>query len=232
MTTIPKFIGVLVMASLLIAACTNTPFSSQPDTIPVTGAESASDSQEEFSDQAVEEDGIITSCFDVTALTLQADHTLTINQPDTKLTHILKQGGIALIKSSTIGQGDYDLSTISPQALGYEVIGTIGDCSLDASGTMLFSAKGYCQDGVVFLSITEDWQQAGGTMICDDTQIPFEIPGFNAAHTGLYGTGEEFLLTNDPSGFTVTREFQGGEGVHSWTLSTDIGTVPLVPDGE
>jgi hypothetical protein len=94
MTTTPKLIGVLVMTCLLIAACSNTSFSFQPDTIPVTGAESAPSSQELSSEQQVVGDEIITSCFDVTDFTLQVDHTLTVNQPDTKLTHILKQGYI------------------------------------------------------------------------------------------------------------------------------------------
>jgi hypothetical protein len=128
--------------------------------------------------------------------------------------------------------GDYTLSTIAPQTLGYEVMGTVGECSLEATGSMLFSAQGYCQDGIVYLSITEDWQPAGGTMTCEDTQIPFEAPGFKAIHNGPYNNGEEFLLTNDPQGYTVMREFLGGSGYHTWTLTSDIGTVPLLPDGK
>jgi hypothetical protein len=101
---------------------------------------------------------------------------------------------------------------------------------LQASGIMLFSAQGYCQDGVVYLSISEDWQPAGGTLTCQDNQIPFDVPGFSAAHKGLYGTGEEFLLTNDPGGYTVTREFQGGEGVHAWTLIANPNPAHALPD--
>jgi hypothetical protein len=94
MTTIPKLMGILVMLSFLIAACSLTSFSSQRESIPVTGAESAPNSQEEISEPQLEQDEILVSCFDVNALTLQADHTLTVDELDTHLTHMLKHGGL------------------------------------------------------------------------------------------------------------------------------------------
>jgi hypothetical protein len=230
MTITPKWIGLLVVGSLLFAACSPNSFSSQRESIPITGAESAPSAQQEQLD-TIKEDNLSTlSCYDAEAFILQADHTLTVNQPDTRLTHILKQNGIALIRSSTGDFREYTLSTISPQALGYEVIGTVGECILEAAGIMLFSAQGYCQDGIVYLTITEDWQPGGGTMTCDNTSIPFEIPGYTANHQGPYNMGEEFLILDGAEGYTIVREFQGGEGYHSWTLLTDLATVPLVPD--
>lgn len=66
-------------------------------------------------------------------------------------------------------------------------------------------------------------------MTCDDTTMPFPIAGYTALHSGETGNGEEFLITMDQAGYTVLREFLGGEGYHSWTLAYDIPLVPLSP---
>jgi hypothetical protein len=109
-------------------------------------------------------------------------------------------------------------------------MGVVGSCSVDAEGEVILSAEGYCDEGVVYLTITEDWQPTQGTMVCDDTNIAFPIAGYKAVHSGEDGLGEEFLITDDSAGYTVMREFEGGEGYHSWTLAFDIGLVPLVPE--
>jgi hypothetical protein len=100
---------------------------------------------------------------------------------------------------------------------------------------VVVSAEGYCDAGVVYLNITEDWGPTEGTMTCDDQAVPFSAPGAAFTHTGASGLGEEFLITDDSNGHTSLREFAGGEEYHSWTLSMDlmeeIELVPLV-DGE
>ena len=99
---------------------------------------------------------------------------------------------------------------------------------------MVVSAEGYCDAGIVYLNITEDWSPAEGTMTCDGGGVPFSAPGSAFTHSGASGLGEEFLITDDSNGHTVMREFQGGEGYHSWTLSWDVSDVSLAPlvDGD
>ncbi len=68
-------------------------------------------------------------------------------------------------------------------------------------------------------------------MTCDDQAVPFSAPRAAFTHSGASDLGEEFLITDDSNGHTVMREFLGGEGYHSWTLSTEVDLVPLI-DGE
>ena len=182
------------------------------------------------SDSVDESDGELLGCFDVEGLTLSVDHTLTITEAETNLTHILQHGGIALLISTDTEQGDTAITTASPQTLPYEYMGVVGPCVVEAQGKMIMSAEGYCEEGIVYLTITEDWQAASGTMTCDDEVMSFPIAGYTAVHSGEFGKGEEFLITSDQAGYTVMREFQGGEGYHSWTLAFDIGVVPLAPE--
>ena len=174
--------------------------------------------------------GEIVGCFDVKAYTLSVDHTLTITETDTSLTHILQHGGIALLTSFETEKGDCSITTAAPQTLTYEYMGVVGPCAVEAEGSMILTAEGYCEDGIVYLTITEDWQKTSGVMTCDDTAVPFPIAGYTAVHSGEYGNGEEFLITTDQAGYTVMRPFQGGEGYHSWTLAYDIGLEPLTPE--
>ena len=231
MTRNSLFHGILVFSILLFTACSLTSAQVNQDSIPDTGSESGISNNFQTSDESSESsyDGSSLSCFDAESFMLMADHTLTVNQTDTSITHILKQGGIALMRNEPSKMGDYDLATTAPQNLNFEVIGTVGPCEIEANGTMQLSATGYCLDGIVYLTITESWQPANGTMTCKNVVNPFTLPGYQAIHSGPYGMGEEFLLLNDPAGYTVMREFLGGEGYHSWTLSMDIAPVPLVP---
>ena len=182
-------------------------------------------SQDEFSD-----DGEILTCFHANNFVLNFDHTLTVNEGGASLTHILKQGGVALINDKESEAADSFITTVAPQTLDFEYIGVVGDCSVDAGGTVIVSAEGYCNDGIVYLTITEEWQGTTGSMTCDDTVMPFSAPGYTATHSGASGMGEEFLITDDPNGYTVMREFLGGDGYHSWTLLMDIDLTPLVPE--
>jgi hypothetical protein len=92
---------------------------------------------------------------------------------------------------------------------------------------VIVSAEGYCDAGVVYLNIMEDWSKTEGSMTCDEAVVPFSAPGSAFTHSGASGLGEEFLITKDTSGHTVMREFLGGEGYHSWTLTTGVSSVPL-----
>ena len=96
---------------------------------------------------------------------------------------------------------------------------------------MNVSAEGFCDAGVVYLNIKEDWSKAEGPMTCDEAVVPFSAPGSTSTHSGASGLGEEFLIADDSNGHTVMREFLGGEGYHSWTLAMEVDLVPLV-DGE
>jgi len=150
--------------------------------------------------------GEVLTCYHATNYSLSFDHALTVNEQGTSLTHILNQGDI----------------------LSYEYMGVLGPCSVDAGGTVVVSAEGYCDAGVVYLNITEDWGPTEGIMVCDGQGVPFSAPGSAFTHSGASGLGEEFLITDDSSGHMVMREFQGGEGYHSWTLTMDVSLVPLV----
>jgi hypothetical protein len=174
--------------------------------------------------------GEVLTCFHAKNYVLSFDHTLTVNEEGTSLTHILKQGGIALLSEANSGGHDAILTTASPQTLNFEYMGVLGPCSVDATGTVKVSAEGYCDAGVVYLNITEAWSKTEGTMTCEDNVVPFSAPGASFTHSGASGLGEEFLITDDSVGYTTMREFQGGEGYHSWTLTMDISLVPLVDE--
>lgn len=221
-----QLLGCVIVVLLLITACSFPTTTSRQENVPDTGVESENPAQNQ-DEIKNDSDSSSLSCFDATDFVLQADHTLTVNEAETSITHILKQGGIALTRTDDTTMGDYALSTVSPQALSYEVIGIVGPCSMEANGIMLLSATGFCQDGIIYLSINENWQPAQGTMTCDDQVTQLNIPGYSATHTGPYGTGEEFLIVNDNEGYTVMRAFEGGDGYHSWTLRMDIPVVPI-----
>ena len=176
------------------------------------------------------ETGEVLTCFHAGNYVLSIDHTLTVNEEGTSLTHILKQGGIALLSEVNSGGHDAIITTASPQTLNFEYLGVLGPCSVDATGTVNVSAEGYCDAGLIYLNITEDWSATEGTMTCEDSVVPFSAPGVTFTHSGASGLGEEFLITNDSNGHTVMREFLGGEGYHSWTLTMDISLVPLVDE--
>ena len=174
--------------------------------------------------------GEVLTCFHADNYVLSFDHTLTVNEEGTSLTHILKQGGIALLSEANSGGHDAIITTASPQTLNFEYMGVLGPCSVAATGTVNVTAEGYCDAGVVYLNITEDWSKTEGSMTCEDSVVPFSAPGASFTHSGASELGEEFLITDDSNGYTVMREFLGGEGYHSWTLMMDISLVPLVDE--
>lgn len=230
-------IGLVLVSILLLfnSSCSLIQSSSQQENESVedSGAEEQPAGNEQPASVAAEEDeGELLGCFDVQGLTLSVDHTLTVNEAETSLTHILNHGGIGLLVSTDTEQGDTAITTAAPQTLTYEYMGVVGPCEVEAEGETILSAQGYCEEGIIYLTITEDWQATSGTMTCDGEVVNFPIPAYSAVHSGEFGKGEEFLITSDQAGFTIMRPFLGGEGYHSWTLAYDIGLVPLVPEDD
>ncbi|MBN2047042.1 MAG: hypothetical protein JW750_04280 [Anaerolineaceae bacterium] len=162
---------------------------------------------------------------------LYFDHTLTMNYGEASLTHMLHSGMMVLTVSAAGAQGEAAFSSLDGDGIPYTMEGVMGDCSVELAGEMFPSAQGYCEEGIVYLTIIEDWGAANGTMTCPDGAVPFTIPaGGPQTHAGASGGGEEFLLLSGEEGHTVMRPFLGGEGYHSWTLYPAIELVPLVPE--
>ena len=167
-------------------------------------------------------------------LYLGFDHTLTINYEGASLTHILHSGMLNLNVQAAADEGEVAVSSTAPITIPYEMQGVIKDCSMEMAGNMIASASGYCEDGTVYLIITEDWQAASGQMVCPDGAVPFQIPKVGKMiHEGADGNGEVFYLVEGSEGYTSMRPFQEGDGYHTWTLyTTQIDPVPLVPGNE
>lgn len=165
------------------------------------------------------------------SLVLGFDHAVTIEQPDVNLTHILKEGFLTLFAGEADADGNVALSSVGETNLAYEMMGVMGACSVEMTGSMQVSASGTCNDGVVYLTIIETWQSADGNMVCDGNAMAFSSPGPGAfTHEGADGAGEVFYLVDSSEGYTVMRPFGMGSGYHSWTLyATQIDLVPLVP---
>ncbi|RLD02061.1 MAG: hypothetical protein DRI46_01535 [Chloroflexi bacterium] len=222
-----KLVIALVLAVVVIvgSACG----AKTADAVPA-GAEDAGVSGGDTAEKIKEDTGEVLTCFHASNYSLTFDHTLTVNAANTSLTHILKQGSIALASEYDSGSHDTLLHTVNPQTLDFEYMGVVGVCSVDAAGEVTMSAEGFCEDGIVYLTITESWGGTDGTMVCDGSSVPFSAPGYTATHSGASGMGEEFLITDDAAGHTLMKPFLGGEGYHSWTLQMDISLVPLVPE--
>ncbi len=164
-------------------------------------------------------------------LTLGFDHTLTMNYEGTSITHILHSGMLGLSCAICNDQGEVLIASAAAATIPYEMHGVMEDCSMEMEGTMMASAAGTCIDGTVYLTITEDWQSASGTMTCPDGQMPFMIPAPGPrVHEGADGAGEVFYLVAGSQGYTTNRPFLEGDGYHSWTLfTTQVDAVPLNP---
>jgi len=77
------------------------------------------------------------------------------------------------------------LSTAVPQTLNFEYKGVLGPCSVEAGGTTVVSAEGYCDAGMVYINITEDWSTSEGSMNCYGAAVPFSAPGTTFTHSGV-----------------------------------------------
>jgi hypothetical protein len=227
------YLALLLMAILVLnSACSAQNMANSPAASGDSPADSPEDDTPADPPPADSGDtGEVLTCYHANNYVLSFDHTLTVNEQGTSLTHILKQGNIALLSETNPDDFSVTITTASPQELSFEAMGVLGPCSVEAGGTVVVSAAGYCEGGIVYLNITEDWGPAEGTMTCEGQGVPFSAPGAAFTHSGASGLGEEFLITDDSNGHTVMREFLGGEGYHSWTLTMDVDLVPLV-DGE
>jgi len=174
--------------------------------------------------------GILSSV--VAGLYLGFDHAFTINYQETSIHHFLHQGWLWLEVSDDAGT---IVSKDSP-SLTYTMEGVMSDeCTLESEGTMKPSAHGTCENGVVSLFITENYQPLKGEMVCIDDdgdvyRMPFESPPSVQTHEGENGIGEIFYLVEGSEGYSSMRPFLEGDGYHTWTLYTDdMPVVPLAP---
>lgn len=96
-------------------------------------------------------------------------------------------------------------------------------CSFEAPAEVHISAGGTCQNSVLTLEITEDWQMGTYEWTCDDDSFQAEVPPMGAAvHPGLV-----FPLTLEgyPS---VELDWGGGGGTKMYTLYPSFEPAPLV----
>lgn len=168
-----------------------------------------------------------------TALLLGFDHALTVNHQDVSINHFLHHGQMVLMVVD-------DAGTIESQGsppLTYSMEGAMGaECTLTGQGTMLPSAHGSCENGVIRLFIDENWMALDGKMECVDSDgdvvvVPFDVPPIGLQqHTGPDGAGEIFYLVEGGQAYSSMRPFVEGEGYHTWTLSAEeVPLEPLVP---
>jgi len=118
-----------------------------------------------------------------------------ITHDQAQITHTLEDGVLNL---ALRGEGaSSSIEGVGAAPIPYTMSGTMGPCSLEGGGQMVPSAYGFCEDGVVYLIIAEDWGAYQGTLYLDR--------GFSS----------------EGAGYTTMRPFQAGEGEHIWTLFYD-----------
>ncbi len=170
-----------------------------------------------------------------TLLYLGFDHVLTINYGETSITHILNEGKATL----RIVDDNGTIQPVNFQTIDYSMEGVMSkECTLTSQGTMMPSAHGSCEAGVVSLIIEENWMPLEGEMVCIDEDevdiVPFNTPPLGVqTHSGPDGNGEVFFLVAGADGYSTMRPFLEGDGYHTWTLympdPDDIPPVPLAP---
>jgi hypothetical protein len=100
-------------------------------------------------------------------------------------------------------------------------------CSGHAFVDIYTSIDATCSNGVVSMTIYEDWQYQEFTMTCDDDTIQFPIPSYGSAtHKNL-----KFPLMANGSSMQ-THDFQGGSGTKTWILSYEPPVEPIVDPDE
>jgi hypothetical protein len=168
------------------------------------------------------------------SMLLKFSANIIIDAEDVHLEHNLDDGVLNLSVNAGSDASQVALSGVEKPSIPYEMNGAMGDCTLTGEGKMSPSASGICQDGVVYLTIVEDWGPYQGTMTCPKATIPLSIPAMGQmTHSGADGKGEVFYLdqrfSGEGAGYTSIRPFQGpGSGDHIWTLFYDY-TGPVVP---
>jgi hypothetical protein len=155
---------------------------------------------------------------------------ITIEHEGAVIEHSLHDGILNLM----VGADGWSIEKAEGTSIVYEMNGSMPKCVLEGEGTMTPSASGYCENGVVYLTIVEDWGPYNGTMTCEDAIIPLNIPSMGTmTHSGADGQGEVFPLekgfSGEGAGYTSIRPFAGpGTGEHVWTLFYDW-TGPVTP---
>jgi hypothetical protein len=156
---------------------------------------------------------------------------ISVEYGEAKIDHVLQDGLLNLLVTGS--EGASHIESVEGSPIPYEMTGSMGDCGFSGKGEMVPSASGYCQSGVVYLTILEDWGPYEGQMTCDDEVVPFNIPAMGTMrHTGADGQGEVFPLdrgfSSEGAGYTSIRPFAAGSGEHIWTLFYDA-TGPVAP---
>jgi hypothetical protein len=171
-----------------------------------------------------------------TILFLGFDHALTINYGETSINHFLTEG----FQQLEVVDEDGTIMPVGSPSIAYFMEGKMSDeCTLESEGTMMPTAHGTCENGVVSLFIEENWLPLEGQMVCIDPDgdvdiVPFNVPPMGVqTHSGPNGAGEIFYLVQGAEGYSTMRPFLEGDGYHTWTLYTtgedDIPPVPIVP---
>jgi hypothetical protein len=157
------------------------------------------------------------------SMLLKFSANIKITHEGAEINHDLQDGLLNLMVMP-----DGSIQAVEGTQIPFTMNGVMGPCTLEGGGNMSPSAVGLCQNGVVYLTIMEDWGPYQGTMTCPDVgEVPFNTPSLGLrTHTGADGKGEVFYLDKNfsPSGagYTTMREFAGpGEGRHVWTLFWD-----------
>lgn len=168
------------------------------------------------------------------SMLLKFSANIIIDAEGVHLEHTLEDGLLNLSVDAGSDASHVAISGVEKPSIPYQMNGALGDCTLTGEGQMSPSASGTCQDGVVYLTIIEDWGPYQGTMTCPDATVPLNIPAMGPmTHTGADGKGEVFYLdrafSGEGAGYTSIRPFQGpGSGDHIWTLFYDY-TGPVAP---
>jgi hypothetical protein len=168
-------------------------------------------------------------------LILGFDHALTINYGETSINHFLTGGYLNL----EVVDDNGTLMPVGSASLEYYMEGKMSDdCTLNSQGSMIPSAHGSCEAGVVSLIIEENWLPLEGEMVCIDTDgsvdvVPFNVPPMGKQiHSGENGAGEIFYLVEGSEGYSSMRPFLEGDGYHTWTLyisDDEPVPVPIAP---
>ena len=156
---------------------------------------------------------------------------IVVEYGEARIDHVLQDGTLGLLVTGNEGAARIESAESSP--IPYEMTGLMGDCTFSGKGEMVPSGSGYCQDGIVYLTILENWGPYEGQMTCEDAVVPLNIPAMGVMrHTGADGQGEVFPLdkgfSSEGAGYTSIRPFQAGSGEHIWTLFYD-STGPVTP---
>jgi len=208
-------------------APTSPPAEPTPISDPSPTPSSAGEEEPDSPDTDVPEDVDLLACpSSGHTMMLKFSAHIAIDYGPAHIEHNLEDGILGLMVEGDGAESAIVSSAVVP--IPYNMSGTMEKCSFSGEGTMTPSATGFCQDGIVYLTITEDWGAYEGTMTCEGGSVPFNMPPMGAmTHTGADGNGEVFYLdkgfAGEGAGYTTIRPFAGpsGSGDHIWTLFYD-----------